>query len=192
MAPPSAAGVNGDGGGGIPLSLSLPRFFPSCFRNRRVPCHSPQRTDAPPRASAPQASLFCASLIEQAGLNMDSSPEKDLKFRKNRSGNGIMVSAHLALWSLHATRWQLRFNFVCSPARAWVSSVFVLVSAHHVTTDTDARINVGNADKGETMSLTRRGMAASAAGNNGQGMGTSLSHGQRRTTGLIYMRARFQ
>ena len=59
-----------------------------------------------------------------------------------------MVSAHRTLWSLHAARWQLRFNFVCSPARAWVSSVFVLVSAHHVTTDTDARINVGNADKG--------------------------------------------
>ena len=40
-------------------------------------------------------------------------------------------------------------NYDSSPfTRAWVSSVFVLVSAHHVTTDTDARINVGNADKG--------------------------------------------
>ena len=40
------------------------------------------------------------------------------------------------------------FQFFHSHAHEYLP-VFVLVSALHVTNDTDARINVGNADKGE-------------------------------------------
>ena len=57
MAPLSAAGVNGDGGGGIPLSLPLLPFLLSKSA-RAVSRTAARRTSTPRRAPQTQASLF--------------------------------------------------------------------------------------------------------------------------------------